>query len=276
MPVLKCPNGKFRVGSGPCQYSTRKAAEDAYRGYLGSKFSKVKIEGNFQEMADEDIRSLIDDATYNAIKAKDEHPTFAALSLGHEGESTGNTILKKGEKILGSVKLVKKWLKENIEKLTDKLKIGTKILHLHKNDDNSTADRTPLGELVGKGLKKIDDLLHSIGVIYYYPEHAKNDFDIASIEGAMDFDMHRSSDGTLIGDDIKIHDVTAITVANSKTNKPGFAGAKLHGLLPEFAKETGGHKMPITSNEIKQAITDEGLNVSDVFTNDQIAADPVV
>ena len=40
MPVRKCSNGKYRIGSGACQYDTRASAERAYRGYLGAKWGK--------------------------------------------------------------------------------------------------------------------------------------------------------------------------------------------------------------------------------------------
>lgn len=43
MPVRKCSNQKFRIGSGKCIYHSKEKAQKAYRGYLGSKF------GSFQE-----------------------------------------------------------------------------------------------------------------------------------------------------------------------------------------------------------------------------------
>lgn len=33
MPVIRCPNGKYRVGNGPCMYTTKPAAERAYAAY---------------------------------------------------------------------------------------------------------------------------------------------------------------------------------------------------------------------------------------------------
>ena len=42
MPVIKCANGKFRIGNGKCIYKTKGDAEKAYKGYLGSKYSKNK------------------------------------------------------------------------------------------------------------------------------------------------------------------------------------------------------------------------------------------
>ena len=34
MPVKECPNGKFRIGSGPCMYLSKARALRAYRAYL--------------------------------------------------------------------------------------------------------------------------------------------------------------------------------------------------------------------------------------------------
>lgn len=45
MPVRKCENGKYRIGSGRCVYKTREAAQRAYRGYLGSKHAPKPKKG---------------------------------------------------------------------------------------------------------------------------------------------------------------------------------------------------------------------------------------
>lgn len=42
MPVRKCPNGKWRIGNGPCMYVTKETAERAYRAYLIKKHGKEK------------------------------------------------------------------------------------------------------------------------------------------------------------------------------------------------------------------------------------------
>ena len=34
MPVLKCSNGKYRIGTGDCMYKTKAAADKAYAAYL--------------------------------------------------------------------------------------------------------------------------------------------------------------------------------------------------------------------------------------------------
>ena len=37
MPVHKCPNGKYRIGSGKCMYDSKAKAERAYKAYLATK-----------------------------------------------------------------------------------------------------------------------------------------------------------------------------------------------------------------------------------------------
>lgn len=40
MPVRKCSNGKYRIGSGPCMYTTKASADKAYKAYLAKKGKK--------------------------------------------------------------------------------------------------------------------------------------------------------------------------------------------------------------------------------------------
>lgn len=40
MPVHKCANGKYRIGSGPCVYGSKAAADRAYRAYRAKKGRK--------------------------------------------------------------------------------------------------------------------------------------------------------------------------------------------------------------------------------------------
>lgn len=42
MPVYKCKNGKWRIGSGKCIYDTKKDAVSAYQAYLAEKRDKKK------------------------------------------------------------------------------------------------------------------------------------------------------------------------------------------------------------------------------------------
>jgi hypothetical protein len=44
MPVLKCSNGKYRIGKGKCIYKSKASAERAYKGYLGKKYSESIVD----------------------------------------------------------------------------------------------------------------------------------------------------------------------------------------------------------------------------------------
>ena len=48
MPVHKCPNGKYRIGSGECIYDSKAKAESAYKGYLAQNREDLKHEIVFE------------------------------------------------------------------------------------------------------------------------------------------------------------------------------------------------------------------------------------
>lgn len=50
MPVLKCQNGKYKIGTGPCVFDTQQKAQRAYRAYLFKKHG-----GNSSAMEGKDI-----------------------------------------------------------------------------------------------------------------------------------------------------------------------------------------------------------------------------
>ena len=63
MPVHKCPNGKYRIGSGKCMYDSKVKAEKAYKGYLSQKRKELKNEILFEL---EDLKTM--DLKLNKIK----------------------------------------------------------------------------------------------------------------------------------------------------------------------------------------------------------------
>jgi hypothetical protein len=42
MPIKKCKNKKFRIGSGKCKYKSKSSAKRAYKAYRAKKYSKKK------------------------------------------------------------------------------------------------------------------------------------------------------------------------------------------------------------------------------------------
>jgi hypothetical protein len=39
MPVSRCGNGKYRIGSGPCMYRNKAKADKAYGAYKAKKYA---------------------------------------------------------------------------------------------------------------------------------------------------------------------------------------------------------------------------------------------
>jgi len=51
MPVFKCSNGKWRIGEGPCVYSSKGSATKAYIAYLAKKENE-RIKKNGENKSD--------------------------------------------------------------------------------------------------------------------------------------------------------------------------------------------------------------------------------
>ncbi len=60
MPVTKCSNGKYKIGSGGCNFSSKEKAEAAYKVYLAKKHKGEQEELKYEITSlDEDLK-LID------------------------------------------------------------------------------------------------------------------------------------------------------------------------------------------------------------------------
>ena len=233
---------------------------------------KIKIAGQVQEMAAEEILDHVSASAYKRIKAGDAKAEFRAYCIGHEGESTG--------KVVGVGKVIKKWARSAIEKLTEKLAIGTKVFHMH-GPANENENRKPIGEIVGKVLSNAANKLSSIAIAYIYSDYRDIPLDVASIEADIRLPERIGSNVKISAEDVDVGEITGIALGNSAIVKPGFAGAALLAQLQEFAdnvdrgnRSRGGDIM--TLDEIKTAIKEGRYRLSDVFGDDEISKDSSV
>lgn len=221
---------------------------------------EIIFNGDLQEMATDDIINYIDPTQYTEIRKVDKNPLFKVFSLGHEGESTG--------KVIGVGEVVKKWVKNVIQMMHDKIKIGTKVFLQHKPGTNEHAGRLQLGKLVGKAIETLKNGLNTLGIIYINPEHRELKTDIASIEAKFTWNPFSKE---IRG----ISDITGIALGDSDNMQPGFEGAILQAQLQEFhdnhIKDGIGVKM--TLEEIKAAIRKGKFTVED--THDRPAIESV-
>lgn len=231
---------------------------------------KLKICGELQEMAAEEILDHVSASAYKRIKAADSKAEFRAYCIGHEGESTG--------KVVGIGKVIKKWVRSAIEHINEKLTVGTKIFHLHEMT-NEHEGRKPIGEVVGKVLSDIAGKLSSIAIMYIYPAYHDVPLDVASIEA--DITLPEIINPNARSVDVDVEEITGIALGNSEIVKPGFAGATLLASVQEFVDNASHEKPPkegeyMTPDEIKKAIREAKLRPSDLFGSDEIADDPTV
>ena len=213
------------------------------------------------EMAEADILKHVDPVVLEQIKSVDDHPQFSAYVIGQEGESGGDLTIQ-GQRVRG---VKKKWLDTAIRSLYDKLKVGTKVFHLHAQT-NEHEGRRSIGQMVGKALETIQDKLSAIVINYIDPAARAMGLDIASMEADLRIDT--DGDSVIVSG---IDDVTGIALASSKFNRPGFPGATLLATVQELA--SGGQ---VTLEEVIAWIKDNKVNPSQVFSNTKLKEDPVI
>lgn len=230
----------------------------------------IKIAGSIQEMAAEEILDHVPASTYKRIKAKDANPEFRAYVIGHEGESTG--------KVVGMGRVVKRWVRAAVERINEKLTLGTQFFHLHGATNDHTG-RKPIAEVAGKTLSDIAGRLSSIAIAYIYPAYRDIPLDVASIEA--DITMPESISPNARSVDVDVESITGIALGNSEIATPGFAGATLLATVQEFAdanheKTPKEGEKPMTKSELIAAIREAKLTLSDLFSPREIADDSSV
>ena len=213
------------------------------------------------EMAQSDILQHIDKATLDQIKNTDPHPQFSAYIIGQEGESGGDLTIQ-GQRVRG---VKKRWLDTAIKSLYDKLKIGTKVFHLHAQT-NEHEGRRSIGQMVGKAMETIGNKLSAIVISYIEPAARSMGLDIASMEA--DLQIGTDGESVIVAG---INDVTGIALASSKFNRPGFPGATLLATVQELA---GGNVLTI--EEIKEFLATNKVRPSELFNSEVLKNDPVV
>jgi uncharacterized protein YdcH (DUF465 family) len=220
-------------------------------------------------MAEDELLGMISPRAIRDIKREDPTPIFKAFIVGQEGEAR--------PKVLGLGATVQRWYYSAIEKLTEKLALGTPAYHNHAAD-NGPAGRQPIGEIVGKAFKKLGEVASSIAVAYIYPPFRDLSLDIASIEADI---LAPSADvKDFAVRDLDVLGVSGIAFGNSALNSPAFPGATLLAQVQAFAEQSvsiqGGNEKMLTAEQIKAAIAEGKFKPSDLFPSRELVLDPIV
>ena len=222
---------------------------------------KVWISCELQQMPESEVLDMIPAETVQRIRAKDAHPEFRVFSLGHEGDANAN-VLGMGMKIL-------RYAKDIVIQMFNRVKYGLPTFNRHDPNTNSHTNREVVGEVVGKTLKTISGVLHTLAAVYIKPEFRGHNLDIASIEG--NFEAEEAEDGSM--GVVNLSQITGIALSNHAVDTPGMPGATLQAALQMFTQKYGRfQQMALTKEQIKAAIVEAGVKIHDLFSEEEIVA----
>lgn len=221
---------------------------------------KVYIRCSLQQMAQSEVLDMVPAETLQRIRAVDSHPEFRVFSVGHEGEANAN-VLGVGMKVL-------KYAKDIIVQMFNKIKLGLPTFNRHDPNTNSHINREVVGEVVGKTVKTISGVLHTLTAVYIKPEHRGAEMDIASIEG--NFEAEEHSDGSM--GVVRLSNITGIALSNHSLDTPGMPGATLQAALQMFTQKGRFQQMDITKEQVKEAILKLGIKVNELYSDDDIVS----
>lgn len=225
---------------------------------------KYKIKARLQNMAQDEILSMISTDTVARIKKKDKNPEFRAYVVGHEGTANPNEVGTLGAKAF-------RFMRDIVMGIADKISFGVPIFIGH-GKDNSHEGRESIGEVVGKTVRHIKDQLTAIAAVYIRPEYRDEKLDAASIESDVIYEP--GEDG--VNNVLSVENVTGIALGDISKTKPAFAGATLLGVVQAMAKNEDEDEQPMKLSEIKAAIKEGKFKITDVFDEDTIMeAEPV-
>lgn len=219
-----------------------------------------------QALTDNEILSLIPADVLSGIKAKDPHPFFQAYSICHEGVSTPT--------LLGDTSRPIHWTRRAVQSIKNVITKGIKFFLGH-NDDNSTAGRRELGEIVASFDKELDGVLHHVAISYHSPEVREEvkKYDICSQEAEWNFfDVA----GHMVAD--AVDKITGIALSSSDIDKPAFVGAKRLGMVQAFGvenpnKNNEGEPKKMTFEELKAEIKKMNVWPSQLYSLEDIKED---
>jgi len=225
-----------------------------------------RIIGRLQNMSATAIQNMIDPFILEKIKRYDPNPLFKAYSIGHEGVSTGNAI--------GIGKVALRWFESAINKIVEKIKLGTKFFKGHVFGTNETAGRKPIGEVVAKTTEKINGVTNAIVVAHIDPEHRDETLDVASFEGDVILPDDLANNPVISESDVQ--EITGITLGNSEKEKPAFSGAVLQGALQMLDTGATGGSRNMDLKDIIKAVQDGKFSPSQIFDAEALRADETV
>lgn len=225
--------------------------------------NRIYFTAELHQMAENEVLSMISSDTLARIKQNDPHPSFKVFSIGHEGTSRPASVIGVGAKMV-------RWARDVVVQMFNQIKSGLEVFKGHEQGTNSHDGRHSIGEVVGKTMKDINGVLHTLGAVYIKPEHRNEKLDVASLEGIVEFGDRVDGDV----DVLNVKSITGLAVDDGDVNRPAMPGATLQASLQMFTQinEREFQQMDLTKEQVKEAVLKLRLNPIDIFSEDEITA----
>lgn len=217
---------------------------------------------NILAFGENDILKYVDNNTLAEIKKTDPKPLLKAFTIAHEGTTK--------PKVLGTGYRVMQWGRSAIESVYDALQVGIKSISGHTADNNPNS-KPEKATVIGKGKQLIDNVLHTIAVLYF-PNKNDADYNTISMEAQV---MHDDNPNNSIVDSVK--NITALALGKLGLDSPAFPNAKEIASIQCFEtglnsnnKNEDKKKMP-TTEEVREFLRTTGFPVVKDLFRDVIA-----
>jgi len=207
----------------------------------------------------------VDNNALAEIKKTDPKPLLKAYTIAHEGTTK--------PKVLGTGYKIMQWGRAAVESVFDALQIGIKSIAGHTADNNANS-KPEKATVIGKGKQLIDNVLHTIAVLYF-PNKNDSDYNTISMEASV---LHDDNPNNSIVDSVK--NITALALGKLGVDSPAFPGAREIASIQCFDNDQNSfnkiknneekRKMP-TTEEVREFLRTTGFPVVKDLMRDVIA-----
>lgn len=230
-----------------------------------AKMDRIYTLSNILAFEENQILSYVDNNALAEIKKTDPKPLLKAYTIAHEGTTK--------PKVLGTGYKIMQWGRAAVESVYDALQIGIKSIAGHTADNNANS-KPEKATVIGKGKQLIDNVLHTIAVLYF-PNKNDSDYNTISMEASV---LHDDNPNNSIVDSVK--NITALALGKLGVDSPAFPGAREIASIQCFDNDQNSfnkiknneekRKMP-TTEEVREFLRTTGFPVVKDLMRDVIA-----
>lgn len=207
------------------------------------KMDRIYTLSNILAFEENQILSYVDNNALAEIKKTDPKPLLKAYTIAHEGTTK--------PKVLGTGYKIMQWGRAAVESVFDALQIGIKSIAGHTADNNPNS-KPEKATVIGKGKQLIDNVLHTIAVLYF-PNKNDSDYNTISMEASV---LHDDNPNNSIVDSVK--NITALALGKLGLDSPAFPGAREIASIQCFeSDQTSFNKIKNNEEKRKMPTTEE-------------------